>query len=151
MSVIKEVVYTENTDCAKAFASFGMRSDNLVPGVITETLGLLPSHAFSKGEPSSVTADAPKRPWGVWSWSTEGRLSTTIVKDHAQLLLSVLEPKRDQILTYVANSDYYVEIRIGWHTKYLEGGFTLPAPVIQRLSLLCNYLDFGFLARNQEE
>jgi Domain of unknown function (DUF4279) len=142
---MRKIAYTRDPDCAGTFVSFGMRSEKLVPDEITKALGMSPSHVLTKGDPISPRSPGAKRPWGVWSLSTEGKLRSSIIEKHVEYLLRLLRPKREVILPYVSDPHYYVDIRCILHTKYLEGGFTLPAPIFQELCEFCQDVNFDFV------
>jgi hypothetical protein len=144
---MKDTMLEDDPDCDNAYAVFGIRSPDLAPAEVTKDIGLEPSHSLTRGDPISERPNAPKRPWGVWQLSTEAILGNHTILEHAEYLLAKLEPKAEAISRYRMDDRYYVGIHIYWHSKYLEGGFTLPAITVLKLSKLCNYIDFGFIVK----
>ena len=52
-------------------------------------------------EESSIGATMARRPWGVWHFSTEGKVDSRSPEEQAKYLLSQLEPKSDVIQDYL--------------------------------------------------
>jgi Domain of unknown function (DUF4279) len=73
----------------RAFATFRIAGDNLVPDQVTKLLGLQPTLAYAKGQSYKRS---PKRPeligrTGIWYYSTDTFKSSHLA-DHLKLLLS---------------------------------------------------------------
>lgn len=139
-----------------AFVSFGLKGDTLSPAQVTQSLGITPSRAFAKGEQytskefdGGTKRPIPRigtRPWGVWAVETKGMVSSTDVEDHAIFLLNILEPKAEQIQSYLERSDEYsVSFYVEWITCDSEGGYELSGATLARMSRLCHYVQFAFL------
>jgi hypothetical protein len=124
--------------------SFGVRGDSLVPSALTSLLGIQPSHAFAKGDQYDSKTGIRKRPWGVWQLRSDAFLSSPNAEDHARFILEQVEPKKDVIMTYLANDQFYVDVRI-----WCEGeiaSFGISSIVLGRLAALCKEFNFSLIA-----
>jgi hypothetical protein len=135
----------DNEYWEKPRINIGIRGEHLNSSSITEELGIVPTKTFSKGEHLSGGLSPHKYASTVWSWSTEGKLSATSMEEHAEFLLSVLEPKKDKLSKYLNDPACLVFIWIDWQSNYDEGCYVLSTAIIQRLAALCKRMHFGFL------
>jgi hypothetical protein len=136
---------------------FSIRSEILVPGVISTELEIAPSWAFSKGEsyigkslhPQTKEIIRVKRqyPWGVWGLDTRSMKNNRNVNDHLLFLLNILEPKQERLAKYLSLVDEYsIGFSIHWQSKGdCTGSYEINSLLLSRISSLCHYVDFSFL------
>ena len=80
--------------------SFGLRKDDLDPKAVSEKLGMVPSHAFAKGDSYSSMGTTRLRPWGVWQLRSDDAVLGDDPEFHARYLLSQIEPVSNAIEFY---------------------------------------------------
>ena len=138
------------------FVEFSLRADTLSPTQVTQSLGIIPSRAYAKGEQYASKAFDTKTqkpiprigtyPWGVWAVETRNVVSSSNVEDHVIFLLDILEPKAEKIQPYLVRSnEYSVRFYMEWITRGGEGGYDLFGTTLARMSRLCHYVQFAFL------
>lgn len=145
---IKSIVYD---NCKIANITFGIRAQDLSPDYISQILGIEASHSFSRGDYFNTSSGKKQRAFGVWQLRSENYLKSTNLEEHALFILNQLEAVHNKILTFLNNSEYYVDIRIWWETSDSGGGFVMSSDVVRRLSLLCNEINFTFLGHFEED
>ncbi len=142
------------------FVEYSLRADTLFPDQVTQSLGITPSRAFAKGEQyagnafdtetRSLVPRIGTRPWGVWAVETKDMISSINVEDHAIFLLNILEPKMEQIQTYLERSnEYSVRFYVEWITRGREGAYDISSTTLARMSRLCHYVQFAFLHKGR--
>ena len=138
------------------FVEFSLKADTLSPAQVTQSLGIIPSRVYAKGEQYASKAfdtetkrPVPRigtHPWGLWAVETKDMVLSTNVEDHAIFLLNILEPKVEQIQAYLERSnEYSVRFYVEWITRGGEGGYDLSGTTLARMSRLCHYVQFAFL------
>ena len=83
----------------KAYATFRITGDALVPEQVTRLLRIVPTRAYSKGE---HYAGGPRSPdligrTGVWYFCTEGIVAGSRLSDHLIFLLRQVIPEPEQV------------------------------------------------------
>jgi hypothetical protein len=131
--------------------SFGVRGDSLVPAELTAALDVQPSHAFAKGDEYTSVCGTRRQPSGVWQLRSKGSVSSADINDHARFILKHLEPKREVIKRYLANDQFYVDIRIWCESDSPVVSFGVASSLFARLATLCNDFNFSFIATPEED
>jgi len=128
--------------------TFGIRSDTLDPQDVTERMGLTPAHSFRQGDKYS-TKDGRilERPFGVWQVRSDGMIDSTEIEQHAQYVLSVIEPVRESLTPYLNDESIYVEIRIWCETESETGGYSLSSNIMARLARICKAINFTYILK----
>lgn len=119
--------HTVSEDLAEivTFVEFSLKADTLSPAQVTQSLGIIPSRVYAKGEQYASKAfdtetkrPVPRigtHPWGLWAVETKDMVLSTNVEDHAICLLNILEPKVEQIQAYLERSnEYSVRFYVEW-------------------------------------
>lgn len=140
---------SDNPGCKEASIIFSIRSDNLAPCELTQTLGIEPTHCFAKGDQYSTHSGIAVRPWGIWSVETGKLIVSSSMEKHAITLLEKIEPARKMIQPYLDDPVCYVSCRFWWEMFSSHGGFDLSSSSISRLSRLCNLLNFTYIGGEQ--
>ena len=127
---------------ARTEITFGLIGDHLSVGEVGQSIGIEPTRAFEKGDffigsqriEGKMVDIERQRPRGVWQLSTLATVKTDIIVDHAESLLSQLEPKADAINTLKESQSLFSRISI----CHVGGGtFELPSDIMKRIALLC--------------
>jgi hypothetical protein len=129
--------------CGEITIDFRIRGDALEPAAITSSLGIGPTLAFAKGDPSTSGGRAVRRATGIWSLQSNSYVDSDLAAPHAQFLLDVLEPKRDFLTRYVRDADYRVGLSVCWKSD-TASGFSLPSDILARLCAFCNTFTVTF-------
>ncbi len=90
--MVINISFEENDNTKFVCVSYSIRSDILVPNIITSELAVQPTHVFAKGdrylsktfdpETKTTTEVWRERPWGVWRIDTKGANLSLKVEDH---------------------------------------------------------------------
>jgi len=123
--------------------SFGMSAHTLSPDIITEMMGIAPTHAFKKGDiySSQVGIGHGRTEWverkkvhGVWSYSTAAFVTSDELDDHAEYLLDKIEPAATRLHALLNDPKYHIGIWL-WYI----GHFTcsIRSDLMRRLASLC--------------
>jgi hypothetical protein len=132
---------------------FSLTDDNLQPDLLTETLGVLPEKAWSKGDAwksSDNSRFKPRstRPTGRWSLipscSKYDDLETQLGS-----LLSILEALPSQLHEYIKL--YNGEISIAYSTGENNFGFHFTPSILERLQKLGVAIDFDIYPIYEDE
>jgi len=130
----------ENTEQGKSLVevSVGLKADDLDPAEITRALGIQPTRAFKKGE------KPPNRrvayPWGIWAYA----VTAEDVNDAAVDILNTIEPVVAIMHSEAARRGAEINVAIFWQPEGGQGGYSLPADIMRRLSALGTRIDFYF-------
>src|SRR5258705_280356 len=81
----------------RTHASFGIRSDDLVPAEISSLLHLTPRRSWAKGDLINTRSGVHPRPWGIWSISTDEAVTSPEMEKHIFHLLNILEPRAQSV------------------------------------------------------
>ena len=143
----KDFSLDENTLCKKTNVTFRIVGPEIAPNEITEALGVEPSKAFAKGENyQTKRSGIRQRPIGHWSITTEGLIDSTSVERHALKLLELLDSENDALRSLQENEDCRLSVIVWWEALEGHGGYTLTSATLQRLSALCEDIDFQFIS-----
>jgi hypothetical protein len=141
----------------KVFVDYRICSDSLNTEELTNSLGITPSRAFAKGDkylgktknPHSMEISQVwrERPRGIWAVDSRNLSNKIRVEGHICYLLDILEPKKRIIEQYLQQADIYtISTYIWWEPIGGQGGYEITNEVLQRLTSLCHYIEFGFIA-----
>lgn len=139
--------------------TFGIRGESLIPALVTTGIGIEPSHCFCKGDEYHTVVDirhdetgirringVRRRAFGVWQLRTSELLSDNL-DEHAELLLSRLEPHREAIRNYVNSPDYFVNVRVWVESNSSAVGLGIASERLRRLAALCQEVDISVISR----
>ncbi|MBI3863714.1 MAG: DUF4279 domain-containing protein [Planctomycetia bacterium] len=127
---------------------FCVRSDRLRLDEISQRLRMQPTHGFEPRDRFLATQrvgeeirtiERRRPPYGTWHFRTEGLVLSESLLDHAEFLLTNLEPAAEAIRELISDSEYTVGI-ICWHVG--PSGFQLPSPIFARLAALSEWISF---------
>jgi hypothetical protein len=83
-------VSTKSDQTEKAFVTFRISGDDLIPDEVTRLLGIRPTHAHSKGEEYSTGRSTIIGRTGVWMFSTDHISLSSNLFVHLELMFSIL-------------------------------------------------------------
>lgn len=127
---------------------FFVRSDDLCLDAISVQLGIQPTYGFEararylvrKNAGDELPTVERRRPaFGIWHYSTNGRIEHDALEDHASFILKILEPSAQEILQ-LRNEGKYTIAMICWHVG--PSGFQLSSSVLTRLARLTEWISF---------
>ena len=110
---------------------------------VTALLDLTPTSAFNPNERYAgkakvggaiVSVEKNRPPFGVWHYSTENKIESQSVEDHARFLLNELRPAKHGIEKLLQSSEYDLRLSI-WH--FGPNGFDLSSETISQLASIC--------------
>lgn len=116
-------------------ASLRISSETLRPEGISEKLCLTPTRTHAKGEPRGRHADPA---WPVWAqslWLLESPLGDDCAAEqHLKWLVETVEPKLSALREL--SKTHRVDLFCAFSSESGQGGFTLDASILQRISRL---------------
>jgi hypothetical protein len=127
---------------------FGIVGDQLIVDDLSRQLGIAPTSGWNPHEPyvgkiwfeGRMGETERIRPsFGVWHFSTEGRVASECLEDHAVYLLDQIESQSAQIKKFVASNEYTVVLSLWYEGP--DFGFDLPSEIVARLAVLCQRFD----------
>lgn len=150
----------ESDNMSSVDVSYGIRlSEDLLPNTVTSMLDIQPTFSFSRGdkylsrtrdpETKVITDVWLERPLSIWRVDTKNMDLPCKVEDHILYLLSVLEPKRNKLISFLekCSISFYIEQR----TIYPDV-IEVAGEILGRMSKLCHFVQFFSKATgNQEE
>jgi len=86
----KSAMSSMKSDAAKAFVTFRVTGDDLVPAELSALLEVRPTHAHRKDEAYSTGRSTVRPSSGLWMFSTDQLLLSDILDDHIKLAFMVL-------------------------------------------------------------
>ena len=132
--------------CMRTNVMFRVIGKDLVPDEITGLLDLRPTVAHARGEMHKVPR-VGIRPWsnGHWSLCTEKLVASRSVEDHVRFLLDQLEVRTEEVRQILDDHRHRVSISFWWESTVEHGSFELPSSLFERLSHLCDDMEFHFI------
>jgi len=157
--ILQEIYFDEDQNTKKTYVDFRIRSNTLIPQEVSYNLGVKPTKAWAKGERYLSKAFDPQtkkissiwhlRPWGMWHLDTKNTLPDKKVEKHILYLLSIIEPKKDNLDYYLKRKDEYsISVYIHWEPVDDCGSYEINSNVLWRMSSLCHYIEFMFITTN---
>lgn len=157
--ILQEIYFDEDQNTKKTYVDFRIRSNTLIPQEVSYNLGVKPTKAWAKGERYLSKAFDPQtkkissiwhlRPWGMWHLDTKNTLPDKKVEKHILYLLSIIEPKKDNLDYYLKRKDEYsISVYIHWEPVDDWGSYEINSNVLWRMSSLCHYIEFMFITTN---
>lgn len=135
----------ENPNCAKTYATFRLRGDQLAAKEVTVRLDIEADFAFEKGELHSSGRGQPvKQRIGVWYITSEGRLETTNTERHLLDLLEKLEPVKEELRAVVQRQSLVADFFCYWVSATGHGGPEVSPDTLRRIADLDARLGFDF-------
>lgn len=125
---------------------FSVTGPALQVSQITASLNLTPTSAFSPGERYTgkakvggtiVSVEKNRPPFGVWHYSTEHKIESQGVEDHARFLLHELRPAKNEIEKLLQSSEYVLRLSI-WYVG--PNGFDMSSETMGQLANICTNL-----------
>ncbi len=136
----------EDSGCKKTNVTFGIIGKVFDPKSFSNRIGLNPTNSFNIGDTfKTKTGSIVKRPYSLWSITTENECNSTNVNKHFDLIIKLLEDKMDIIKNYMNDDGLRIYISVWWESQDGHGGYSIQSDLINRVSNLCNELDFYFL------
>src|SRR5713101_1620324 len=85
---------SESAGALRAFATFRVAGDQLLPEQVTKILNIRPTRAYKKGQRYSAGDRSPnlRGRTGVWYFSTDSLVPSTRLEDHLTFLVRLLFP-----------------------------------------------------------
>jgi len=124
-----------------AAVELGITGDMVDPIATTAMVGLEPSRAWGKGFVyQSRSGKTMKKQSGLWVVERRGEDVEPVALD----LLATLEPRSAMIRAAAEQGKGTISIGIWWQPEAGQGGFTVSADVMSRLSALCERIDIYF-------
>jgi len=126
---------------------FSVKGKSLQLKHITELLGIAETSGFNPNEPyegkaksgDSVVSVKRFRPsFGVWHFSTEGKVGGNTVEDHARYFMGILGSAKERIQELLQSPSYEVRLSI-WYVG--PSGFEITSDTMLQLAALCEHLD----------
>jgi len=139
-------------DIDKIEISLGFGAENLDPHEVTATIGLSPSHSYKRGdEYQSRGGHMIRRPWGLWQYSTSGRVPSNSVEDHARFLWDQLRTRRAAIEKVRSQPGVYCDLRIWLEVSDCVASFALPSEILLGLCSLCQDVNLSIITTPPED
>lgn len=121
-----------------ARVSIGMTSEVLEPEDVTRIVGVQPTRAFKRGDRGpNRRVPAPR---GVWAYE----VTSDDVGPAAAELLRVIEPLVPVLRQAAGKYEALLAVGVCWQPEGGQGGYSLPADLVRRLSMLGERVDFYF-------
>ena len=133
----------------KSWAMFGIHGDFTDPNEISSCLGLVPTHAFGKGEEflghtSRTTTAIRKRLKELWSlYSALSDGGETFEKD-VEALVVLLEPKADVISKLRTERGFTTGLYLHYDVPEGTPGYCLTNELLLRICKTCERVSFEF-------
>ena len=122
---------------------FGVSGSALQVSQVTALLDLTPTSAFNPSEEyigrvkvgGTIVSVVRNRPsFGVWHYSTENKIESQNVEDHARFLMNELRPAKLGIDKLLQSSEYDLRLSI-WYVGPI--GFDISAETMAQLATIC--------------
>lgn len=141
-----KVFVGEQEEVQRCYAMFVIAGEKVDPDLLTQTLSLEPSHAWSKGDLHFGNSRRElRRPIGHWSITTED-LASKSMEVHCSRLLALLEGRESTIQELRDREAYRISVIIWWQVGEIgHGSFNLLAKTVSSLAKYCDDLEFHFL------
>jgi hypothetical protein len=118
---------------------------------LTIQLGVEPSHSFQLGDEVNSRTGIHKRGRSVWQLRSEENVISNDLEEHLTWLLNKIEPSHHVIQQYLDDPDVEVVIRINCHCPDSIGGVSIRSVTMQRLAVLSNRIDIGFMGESERD
>ncbi|MCL2120352.1 MAG: DUF4279 domain-containing protein [Planctomycetaceae bacterium] len=120
--------------------SFAIRSDDLSLESVSKNLGLSCTRGFERGDVffSGRNHDRCEKLWGAWVYESEHHVFSDKLKDHLDFMLSVFEPKMEQLKPYLGDEAYTVRFDMSFYETLSVASCELDKETMTRILNLCN-------------
>ncbi len=152
-TILQTYSFREEDAVKKLHIDFCIRSDVLDKEILSKELDISPTRAWNTSEKYlSKTRDEAtgeivtvemEHPWGIWGLNTINSVSSKIVEDHAQYLINLLEPHKDQLQKYLQDKNNYgVGFLIWWEPYDGHGSYAISSKTLIRMAELSHHVEF---------
>ena len=134
---------------------FGVTGSALHVSQVTALLNLTPTSAFDPNERYAgkvrvggtiVSVEKNRPPFGVRHYSTENKIESQSVEDHARFLLNELRPAKHGIEKLLQSSEFDLRLSI-WYVG--PNGFDLSSETLGQLADICTNLTVRCFATDE--
>ena len=123
----------ENEYTSIAFASLVLRGKNLDPQEVVETIHIVPTKSFKRGD---VRKGNKTWPHGYWELESKESVQSTDLEAHLEWLVKQLEPVKAELITILSQENIESEISCFWILPSSHENLSLSSELIQRIAYL---------------
>jgi hypothetical protein len=122
----------------KAFVTFRVVGDNLVPNEITQLLKMQPTYARLKGKTYSTGRSANIIPsTNIWFFSTDTVMASNNIVDHVRLILFIFGLMEfDGVSIFLSKSSAKATMTFFWHGTSISSVPKIPELLLDLLKLI---------------
>ena len=119
---------------------FFIRGDDLSLEIVSKNLGLTCTNGFERGDEFVTKRDnwCGKKMFGVWSYESKHHVFSDKLADHLGFILSVFEPRREQLKPYLEDKAYTVVFSISFCESYAVASCQFDTETMTRIMSICN-------------
>ncbi len=118
----------------------GLAGCDMIPEEVTSLVGVLPTRSQKKGDIVVSRGVEHARARSIWVVEVE----STTVAEAAVKLLETIEPHKDALERAAKATNSELSVSIWWEPEGGQGGFTVAAEIMRRLSELGDRVDVYF-------
>jgi len=135
---------------------FSIRSDDLSLENVSKNLGLSCTRGFERGDEflSGINNSCRSEElWGVWVYESKHHVFSDKLTDHLDFILSVFEPRKEQLKPYLEDKAYMVRISIDFRESLAVASCEFDKETMLRIMDICNSIGIGLVTdvRDSEE
>jgi hypothetical protein len=123
----------ENEYTSIAFASLVIRGKDLVPQEIIDTIGIIPTKSFKRGD---IRKGNKTWPHGYWELTSKESVQSSDLSMHLEWLAEQLEPSKTELIRIVSQEGIDAEISCFWILPTSHESLSLSSELILRIAYL---------------
>ena len=117
-----------------------IRGDDLSIESVSKNLDLICTKGFERGDVffSGRNSRRGEKLWGVWFYESKIHVFSDKLTDHVDFMLSVFEPKKEQLKVYLENEAYTVTFRMDFRESLAIASCEFDKETMLRIMSICN-------------
>lgn len=119
---------------------FFIRGDDLSIENVTRNLGMSCTNGYERGDEFVSGRDnrRSKRIFGAWTYESKAHVFSDKLADHLNLILSIFEPKKEQLTHYLEDKAYTVVFSISFREGLSVASCQFDRETMARIMSICN-------------
>jgi hypothetical protein len=116
-----------------AFASLVLRGKYLIPQEVTNSIGIIPTKSFKRGD---IRKGSTTWPHGYWELTSKESVQSSDLSKHLEWLAEVLEPTKKELIKILNQEGINAEISCFWILPSSHESLSISSEMVRRMAFL---------------
>jgi len=120
--------------------NFFIRGDDLSLESVSKNLDLTCTNGYERGDVffGGKNRRRGEKLWGAWSYESEHHVFSDKLTDHLDFILSVFEPRKEQLKPYLEDDAYTVVVSMSFRETLAVASCRFDKETMMRILSICN-------------